>query len=124
MNNSIENTPPFVDDAAQTASRAIHSTQNAADGALGTLDDKVHQLRTDAAPVIERAGQQADQWVQKSARQLNESSRQIRAKAQYASAQTQQYVREQPVKSVLIAAGVGALLMGLISVLARQGSGR
>ena len=84
----------------------------------------MHQLRTEAAPVIERAGDSADQWVQKSARQLNEGSRQLRAKAQYVAAESQQYVRDQPVKSVMIAAGVGALLMGLISVLARQGSGR
>ncbi|HQX59335.1 MAG TPA: hypothetical protein PLT77_09395, partial [Burkholderiaceae bacterium] len=110
--------------AAQAASRAIQSTQQACDGALERLDDKVHQLRTDAAPVIERAGEKADQWVQKGARQLNEGSRQLRAKAQYVAAESQQYVREQPVKSVLIAAGIGALLMGLISVLARQGSGR
>lgn len=121
MNTTIEKTPAFVDNTAQTASRAIHSTQAAAQGALEALDDKVHQLHTDAKPVIARAGAQADQWVQESARQLNQGSRMLRAKAQYATAETRQYVRDQPVKSVLIAAGIGALLMGLVNVLARQG---
>jgi len=44
---------------------------------------------------------------------------QIRQKARSASASTMAYVQNEPVKAMLIAAASGALLMGLIALLAR-----
>ena len=44
----------------------------------------------------------------------------LREKAQMASEQTVAYVKDEPVKSMLIAAATGALLMGLVSLLGRS----
>lgn len=96
MNTTIENTQRLAHEAAQSTGDMIRSTRHNAENAVGKLDDKVQQLR--------------------------HRSRQLQAKANYAAHETQQYVRDQPVKSVLIAAGVGVLLMGLVSLFARQGS--
>ncbi|MEP6970367.1 MAG: hypothetical protein ABJA49_07990 [Betaproteobacteria bacterium] len=122
MNTTIENTQRLAHDAAQGTGDLIRSTRHNAEGAIGKLDDKVQQLRADAVPAFERAGEQATRWARRSAQQVRHGSRQLQAKANYAAQETQQFVRDQPVKSVLIAAGVGVLVMGLVSLFARQGS--
>jgi ElaB/YqjD/DUF883 family membrane-anchored ribosome-binding protein len=122
MNNTLENTQRFAEDAAHSTGAAIQSTRRNAEHAIDALDDKVQQLRADAGPALERATDHAAQWARRGAQQVRHGSRQLQAKASYAARETQQYVRDQPVKSVLIAAGVGVLVMGLVSLLARPGS--
>jgi ElaB/YqjD/DUF883 family membrane-anchored ribosome-binding protein len=91
----------LAEKAVQTAEVALENTQRAASG---MLDGMVHAL---------------DQSVE----QAREASHQLRASAERASQGTVNYIRHDPVKSVLIAAATGAALMGLISLLTRQ-SGR
>jgi ElaB/YqjD/DUF883 family membrane-anchored ribosome-binding protein len=122
MNNTLANTQRFAEEAAQTTGEAFQSTRHSAEHAIERLDDKVQQLRADAGPALERATDHAAQWARRGAQQVRHGSRQLQAKANYAARETQQYVRDQPVKSVLIAAGIGALVVGLLSLLARPGS--
>ena len=51
---------------------------------------------------------------------VRESSKQLIAKAQQASDTTTDYIKQEPVKAVLIAAATGAALMGLVALLARR----
>ena len=51
---------------------------------------------------------------------MRDSSQQLREKAQLASESTVAYVKDEPVKSMLIAAATGALLMGLVSLMGRS----
>ncbi len=102
----------------------IHNTRQLADKAIDAVDDKVHDLRARSVPALDRAGEQAASWADRGAQQLRQGSRQVRASAHEAAAEARQYVHEQPLKSVLIAAGAGALLMGVISLLAHRRSGR
>jgi ElaB/YqjD/DUF883 family membrane-anchored ribosome-binding protein len=122
MNNTLENTQRIAEDAANTTDAAIQSTRRNAEHAIDTLDHKVQQLRADAGPALERASDHAAQWARRGVQQVRHGSRQLQAKAHYAARETQQYVRDQPVKSLVIAAGVGALVMGVVSLLARPGA--
>ncbi len=124
FNDTIDKTQDLAHEAADNTTRALQSTRRNAVHGVEKLDDQLQQWGADAAPAIERATDNAAQWARRSAQQLRDGSQQLQAKARHAADGTQQYVRDQPVKSVLIAAGVGALLMGLLSLFARPDSRR
>ncbi len=113
--------PNMVDQAADSASRVIHSTQQAADQALEGLDHKVKHLREQASPRYEDAAQRTQELADHGMQTVRDTSRRLRESAHHVADGTRQYVRAEPVKSVLIAAATGALLMGVASLLARSG---
>jgi ElaB/YqjD/DUF883 family membrane-anchored ribosome-binding protein len=89
---------PLVDGAAQRAEMALDSTHRAAshalDGMSAALDRGVERVR--------------------------ETTQQVRDGALRASDSTVGYIRNEPVKSVLMAAATGAALMALVSLLSRS----
>ena len=88
--------------AAQTSASALESTQRAANKARDSL------------------GRAVDQGVER----VREASHQVRESAARASEGTANYIRHDPVKSVLIAAATGAALMALFSLLTRPHGNR
>jgi ElaB/YqjD/DUF883 family membrane-anchored ribosome-binding protein len=109
-----------ADDVANAADSAIKSTQRAADGALDALAAKVEDLRNQAAPLINRVTTKAEDVAKRGMEAVRESSQQLREKALRASDSTVAYVKDEPVKAMLIAAATGALLMALVSLVARS----
>lgn len=99
--------------AAQSADNAISATQQAANHALDGLSSSVHSLQADAATMTRR-GLDA----------MRDGSQQLRDSAQRASDTTINYIKVEPVKSMLIAAATGAALMALLGVLTRSRSDR
>lgn len=83
-----------VDRATQSADAAIAATQRATEKVLSGVSDKMHNLRDQASPVVNR----------------------IAAPFETVGAYTQQ----APLKSLLISAAVGAAAMALISLLSRS----
>lgn len=103
------------DEALHSAEKAVDTTRAYANDALDRAEDKVRELRGNVDPMIEALATKA----QKLARQSLDMAAEAKEKAQqslsrYASATTQ-YVSEQPVRSVLIAAAVGAAVALLVS---------
>ena len=120
--NTIQTqTPNLVDNAAESASRAIHTTQQAADQAFEGLDHKVQQLREQASPRYDDAAERTQALADHGMQTMRDTSRRLRESAHQVTDGTRQYVRAEPVKSILIAAAAGALLMGVASLLARPG---
>lgn len=70
------------------------------------------------APLVEKATQSVDHAMES----VRETSHQLRLKAEHASDSTVNYIRHEPVKSVLIAAAVGAVLMALVNLVSRSGN--
>ncbi len=112
----------LADQAAQSAQQAIQSTQRAGNAALDGLATSVQDLRAQAAPMLERAQEQASALAQRSVDAVRDSTRQLREQAQHASEVTTDYVRHEPIKAMLIAAACGAALMALVSLLSRSRS--
>lgn len=83
-NNTTDLAHSLIDQTAQSAGAAIQTTQRVANDALGSLS---HSLQS--------------------------AQHQIREGAHHASDKTVAYIREEPVKSMLIAAATGAALMAL-----------
>lgn len=109
-----------ADQAAQGTQNAIRSTQRAADGALDSLSSKVDDMRSQAAPLLGKVGSQAEAAARRGIDAVRDTSQQLRDKAVHASDMTVAYVKDEPIKAMLIAAATGALLMGIISMLARS----
>ena len=107
----------LADHAADSATSAIRSTQNVTNEAFDRLSDKVESARSHAAPLLDRLTSQAEIAARRSAEVVRDTSAQLRDKAARASDTTVGYIREEPVKSMLIAAATGAVLMALISLL-------
>lgn len=126
MNTTVTNKPlgqqasNFADHAADTASGAIRSTQSVANAAFDRLNDKVDSAREHAAPLINRLSTQAEAAARRGADMVKETSAQLRDKALRAQDSTVGYIKDEPVKSMLIAAATGAALMALVSLASRS----
>lgn len=73
-----------------------------------------------AGPLMDSASEQASDLAQRVVEAVRESSQQLQHKAARASDSTVKYIRNEPVKSVLIAAAAGAALMALANLLLRS----
>ncbi len=115
----------LVETAKQTAESAIRSTQEAADEKLNhvadTLAEKVENVRS-PGPALSRIANDAELLRQRSASALRTASFQVRESASRAGDSTVAYIRDEPVKSVLIAAAIGAASMVLLNAVSRAGS--
>ena len=113
----------LADQAAQSADHAIKATKRVANETLDNLAGSVQDIRQHAAPLLNRVGEQAGEMAQRSVDAIRDGSEQVRATALRASDTAVGYIREEPVKAVLIAAATGAALMAMLSLMTRS-SGR
>ena len=115
-----QQTQDVADNAAATAQGAIRSTQRAADSALDRLSDNVDEVCTQATPILNKVTSQAEAAARRGMDAVRDTSQQLRDKATQASDMTVAYVKDEPIKAMLIAAATGALLMGLITLMSRS----
>ncbi|MGK2897894.1 MAG: hypothetical protein ACSLE9_04310 [Burkholderiaceae bacterium] len=118
-----QDAPNFADHAADGATSAIRSTQNVANAAFDRLSDQVDMAREHAVPLINRLSSQAESAARRSAEAVRETSVQLREKARHAQDATVGYIRNEPVKAMLMAAATGAALMALIRLMGRARRG-
>ena len=121
---SNDTTNLLADRASSTAKDAIKSTQGAVNDALDSLSGSVQELRDEAKPAIARISDQATALAQRGADAVRDGSQLVRDSARQASDRTVSYIRDEPVRSVLIAAATGAALMALVSLMARSNNQR
>jgi ElaB/YqjD/DUF883 family membrane-anchored ribosome-binding protein len=87
-------------------------------GSIGPVADKPPT----GGDIAARAADQAIRMSQRAVDALRQGSQELRARAVNASDATAGYVRDEPVKSILIAAAAGALLMALVNLVGRIAS--
>lgn len=117
---SLDQPNSLSDAVAQSADHAIKSTQRVANEALDTLAGTVQDMRQQAAPVLNRATEEAGALARQGVDTVRESAKQLRLKAQRASETTVNYIKHEPVKAMLIAAATGAALMALITLISHS----
>lgn len=105
---------------ASTAKDGIDAATNGADRALDAASSKLQDART-LAPTLKQGIDQAKGWVDDQAGRVQDGVLAARDKAYDLSDQIVSYTRDEPVKALLIAAAVGAGLMGLLGLIARSG---
>ena len=110
----------LVDQATASADQAIRSTQRVANEALSGLAGSAQNLREHAAPMVDRVAERASALAHQGVDAVRDRSHQLSESAHRVADGTRTYVREEPVKSLLIAAATGAALMGLLALLGRS----
>lgn len=106
-----------ADQAAKTTDQTIDATRNMVSQKMDGLADSMKGLHDQAAPLLDRASEVAKRGVNAA----RETSHQIIDKAGRATDNTVTYIKDEPVKAMLIAAATGAALMALVSVMSRNG---
>lgn len=110
----------LADTAASRMQSGIQSTQRMADKVLDKAADKVDEVKSNVAPMLDKASDQAQKLMQQGREVLNDTSQMVREKATQASDLAVGYTKDEPVKAMLMAAAAGALLMGLVTIMARS----
>ena len=113
-------TPNIADRAADSANQAIRSTQTMANAAFDRMSDGVDNARERAVPALERLASQAEAARQRSIETMQQTAAQLRERATRAQDSAVGYVRDEPMKSMLLAAAAGAVLMALFGFLSRS----
>jgi len=90
---------------------------------LNHLAESAQAGAHDAAHLLNRAADHAGEIAQRSLDAVRDSGRHLRDRAHHAGAETRTWVRDEPVKSLLIAAATGAVLTLLIGLLGRSRRG-
>ncbi len=110
--------------ASRTADRltdgldgALDSTQRRASQALDALSDGVDELRSAVPLALHRAEGQATAMSERALRSARHAREAALQGADRLGRQTRGYIREEPLKSVLLAAAAGALVAGLAALL-------
>ena len=125
FNNKDAETPAgLIDQAAHSADVAIHATQRVTNEALEGLLQTIDTARQQVVPMIHSAEDKASALVHKGLDSVRQTSRQLRDGAHYASDKTVAYIREEPVKAMLIAAASGAVVMALARVISQSNQSR
>jgi ElaB/YqjD/DUF883 family membrane-anchored ribosome-binding protein len=81
------------------------------------LADTSHNLVNQTTHAAEQALQATQHLANNAMESVLDTSHQLRLKAGHASESTVNYIKHEPVKSILIAAAAGAALMALVSLL-------
>ena len=110
----------LVDSAAQSADHAIRASQRVANDTMDQLADGVDEARAKTGPMLDRLVSDAERLTRRGVAAVRDTSQQLRETTQRASETTVGYIKDEPIKSVLIAAAVGAALMALVSLASRS----
>ena len=102
--------------ASRTADHAIDSTRNSIHLKMDDAADAIKNLQDQAAPLLDRASEAAKRGVSAA----RDTSNEMIAKAGRATDSTVNYIKDEPVKAILIAAATGAALMAMLSVMSRS----
>jgi ElaB/YqjD/DUF883 family membrane-anchored ribosome-binding protein len=115
-----ERSNTLVDHAAQAADDAIKSTQRLANNTLDHLSGSVQDARREVSPLLNRAADQTNALALRGLKVVRDTSQGLRDTAARASDSTVTYIKDEPLKAMLIAAATGAALMALIGLLGRS----
>lgn len=108
--------------AADKADAAIGSARNTADAALDSLQDKAERLAAAAPGTFSRVAAQIDDLTRRGIDGARAAADTARTQASRAGDRTVAYIKDEPVKSVLIAAAAGAALVALCGLMKRSAS--
>ncbi len=110
--NAIHNA---ADGAFDSASSAVAATRDHANDALDKAELNVRNLRGRVDPMVEMLAEKAQHLARQSLDLASEAKDRAQQSLTRAAGVTTRYVSEQPVRSILIAAAVGAAVALAVS---------
>ncbi len=119
-----DNATAMLDSATQSADQAIRNTQRVANHALDQMASGVEHARDQAGSAFNRLAMDADRLTQRGLDAVRDGTQHLREQSRHAAQSTVGYIKDEPVKSVLMAAAVGAALMALVTLVRNSGGSR
>ena len=110
----------FVEGAAAAASDAVDQIDRRAEELHGELSNQAHDAINTAKPALNRWAQDAESVARRGIDSAREAAHQLRERGERATDSTVNYIKDEPVKAMLIAAAAGAALVTLVSLLSRS----
>jgi ElaB/YqjD/DUF883 family membrane-anchored ribosome-binding protein len=98
------------------AAAALKAAERDAHAAIDSAVDGLASAYGDAKPLLSRVGQQAREYASNGYDAARERAAALKERSQQAVESTRGYVAEEPIKSLLIAAAVGAAVLALVEV--------
>jgi len=121
MNHATLSPTTSYDDMAQKvtdkADDMIGTARQAADGALDSLQEKASHLASVAPGTLSRVAAQIDDLTRRGMERAKAATDTAKDQAALAGDRTVSYIRNEPVRAVLIAAAAGAAVATLIGLL-------
>lgn len=112
----------LADRAAVRAEDAIAATREATANTLDKLQAGVERLHEKSPSAISRAAAHVDDFTQRLGERARETTAHARERAHEAGDRAVAHVRDEPVRSVLMAVAAGAALAALVSYVATRRS--
>jgi ElaB/YqjD/DUF883 family membrane-anchored ribosome-binding protein len=122
--NLSENASTLVDSAAQTAEHMVRSSQKVANHTLDQITDTVNDARVQTGTAFNRLATDAEKLTRRGLNAVRDESLHLRDQSRHAVDSTVGYIKDEPLKSVLIAAAVGAGLMALVTLVSHTSGSR
>lgn len=104
-----------TDSAFETANNAVAATRDHANEALDKAEQNVRTMRGRVDPMVEMLAEKAQNLARQSLDLASEAKDRAQQSLTRAAGVTTRYVSEQPVRSILIAAAVGAAVALAVS---------
>ena len=114
----------LADQAASKADLALKSTRRVANDALDSMESGVDSLRETVPAAFSRAAAQVEEITRRGLDRAKEASMGMRDQVYRAGDRTVGHIKDEPVKSVLIAAATGAAVALLVGWAMRSRSSR
>lgn len=103
------------DDLLKSVGGAMDSTREHANEALNKAENKVRELRGEVDPMVDMLATKAQKLARYSLDLASEAKDHAEQSLKQAAGATTRYVSEQPVRSILMAAAVGAAVALLVA---------
>jgi ElaB/YqjD/DUF883 family membrane-anchored ribosome-binding protein len=120
----MNSTQDRLDEAARQAHNGVNAGQRYAHDAVERIAGTAQELGEQVRPAVNRLTARAEDLARQGSNWVKHGSERVRTQAVKASDRTVGYVRDEPVRSVLMAAAAGALLYAVIRALGSSSSHR
>ncbi len=108
---------------AQTAERAANTARNGIDQGMHDMSNGLEHARSETGNALRQLASESDALMHRGLDKVRDASGQLRDKSLHARDNASSYIQHEPMKSVLMAAAVGAGLMALVALFSRNGHG-
>lgn len=106
---------------ANTAEHAANTARKGIDQGLHEMSNGLGHVRSETGNALRQLATESDALLHRGLDKVRDASGQMREKSLHAKDAATTYIQHEPMKSVLMAAAVGAGLMALVALFSRSG---
>ena len=124
MSSLFPNSNSHLEQSGEQADKALKSGRSYLNDAVEQVSARLQDTRERVSPAVSRVASQASDYAKRGVDVMKERSAQLRDTAYRASDNTVGYIKDEPVKSILIAVAAGAAIMAAASWISSRSSRR